>query len=93
MKSNRNRIKSFLLAVPMMAAMASPVWAVDPVTDVTADVLFARPIGLVVTIAGAGAFIATAPFTYVAGTHQASAEQLVKAPYRYTFERPLGKNL
>jgi len=63
---------------------------------VFADVLVYRPLGLAVTAAGIGLFVAMIPLTALASIpepHDAfkkMARILVEAPAAYTFTRPLG---
>jgi hypothetical protein len=52
------------------------------------DLLVLRPFGCLVTIAGAGLFVLTLPFTVPTHSVNKSAEGFVVAPFRYTFSRP-----
>lgn len=60
------------------------------------DVLFYRPLGLVATVIGTGAFIGLSPLTAFASIpepHDAflkTSKILILAPAAYTFIRPLG---
>lgn len=89
MSSIRKRLATTLLGAALLGTAASPATAGDP-TSVTADILLARPIGFVGTVVGAAAFVATSPFTFVAGTARDSAQLLVRKPADYTFKRRLG---
>ena len=55
------------------------------------DLLFARPIGLVGTLAGATVFVVSLPFTLLGGNVVEAANSLVVEPVKFTFFRPLGK--
>ena len=55
-----------------------------------ADLVVARPIGLVLTVAGTAAFIVSLPFTLLAGNASDAAEKLMIAPAALTFVRCLG---
>lgn len=57
----------------------------------SADLLLARPLGLVSTVAGTGVFILSLPFTLISGSVDTAAEKLVADPAIYTFDRPLGE--
>lgn len=92
MHSIKKTLKSSLMAALVLAATAAPTLAADP-TSVTADVLLARPIGLIGTVAGAGAWIATSPFTFVTGSAKDSADVLFWTPANYTFKRGLGDDM
>ncbi len=54
------------------------------------DAVVLRPLGLLAIPVGFGAFIIALPFSALGGNTKASFDQLVKAPAKYTFERPLG---
>ena len=54
------------------------------------DLLVARPVGLVMTVAGTAAFIVSLPFTLLAGHAAEAAETLMIGPAETTFMRCLG---
>ena len=54
------------------------------------DLVVARPIGLVLTVAGTAAFIVSLPFTLLAGSASEAAETLMVGPAKTTFVRCLG---
>ena len=54
------------------------------------DAVVLRPLGLLAIPVGFGAFIIALPFSALGGNTKTSFNQLVKAPAKYTFERPLG---
>lgn len=65
-----------------------------PSTDATAaDLLIARPGGLVATVLGAAVFVVGLPFTLINGSAGQAAQQLVVQPAQYTFTRPLGEDM
>lgn len=55
-----------------------------------ADLVVARPVGVVLTVAGAAAFVVSLPFTLLAGNASDAAEKLMIAPAATTFMRCLG---
>ena len=61
-----------------------------------ADILIYRPIGFAMTMTGAAVFVAVSPMLAVANLappHDAfdhASDMIIKTPYRFTFERPLG---
>ncbi len=57
----------------------------------TADALLVRPLGIVATVAGAGLFVISLPFSAIGGNVGQAAEALVVAPAKMTFARPLGQ--
>lgn len=56
----------------------------------TGDLLIARPVGLVATVAGAAVFLVSLPFTAMGGNMSEAADTLVVGPARTTFVRCLG---
>jgi hypothetical protein len=54
------------------------------------DLLVARPLGLVLTAAGAAVFVVSLPFTAAGGAMDEAAETLVAGPAEATFVRCLG---
>ncbi len=73
---------------------SGPAWAADEdeptASEMTADLLVARPGGIIVTTLGAAAFLVSLPFTAAGGNVGKAAEQLVVKPARATFVRCLG---
>lgn len=55
-----------------------------------ADLVVARPVGVLVTVAGTAAFLVSLPFTLLAGNASDAAEQLMIGPATNTFVRCLG---
>ncbi len=65
-----------------------------PTADATAaDLLIARPGGLVATVLGSAVFIVGLPFTLLNGSTGEAAQKLVVEPAQYTFARPLGQDM
>lgn len=54
------------------------------------DLLVARPVGLVLTVAGTAAWLVSLPFTLLAGHSAEAAETLILGPGETTFMRCLG---
>lgn len=85
-----------LLAVVMVLACSVPAVHAQSVDEqpnpfaMVGDLVVARPIGLVMTAAGAAAFVVSLPFTALAGHVSESAETLVLGPAETTFMRCLG---
>ncbi len=92
MQSMSKFVKSSLVGATLLAAAATPALAANPVAA-TADLLVVRPIGLVGTVAGAGFWLVTSPFTFINGTAAENFDLLVKTPADYTFRRPLGEGI
>jgi len=91
-------MKKTLTAVvaALLLAMSLPVYATHPVDEelpeskVAYDVLLMRPFGLIAVGAGVAAFVIGLPFTVLLGESGRSAEELVVAPFKHTFTRPIG---
>jgi hypothetical protein len=58
---------------------------------VVADLVLARPLGLVATVVGTGLFVAALPFEVLSGDLKTPGRLLVVEPARYTFTRPVGQ--
>jgi hypothetical protein len=93
------KLISFIMLVLIMACSTVPhsqsVEEVQP-GFVILDVLFYRPVGLIATVIGTGAFIGMSPLTALASIpapHDAFAKTgkiLILSPAIYTFVRPVG---
>jgi Zn-dependent protease with chaperone function len=57
----------------------------------TADLLLARPLGIVATVLGCAVFIVSLPFSAIGGNTKQASQKLVKEPAAFTFTRPLGE--
>jgi len=55
-----------------------------------ADILFARPLGIIAVVTGSVLFVIALPFSALGGNVQAASQKLVKDPVKYTFNRALG---
>ncbi|MFN7141369.1 MAG: hypothetical protein ACK4UN_18740 [Limisphaerales bacterium] len=89
------KIKTALLLATVFATLNfSTVQAADEVTQQELrhtykvfDILVVRPLGLAMTIGGAGLYLATVPVTVISGDSEEAAEILVKRPARIAFSR------
>jgi hypothetical protein len=94
------RVLAALITIIMFTAWTPPLWAYeddltsplhnDNSTPIGVDGVALRPMGIAAIIVGTATFLATLPFTAATGSVGQAADQLVAAPYRFTFERPLG---
>lgn len=87
-------VAASILLLASTAAGSDLGW-VDDVEEpsgvaMAADLLVARPLGLVVTAVGTVFFVLGLPFAAMAGDIDTPAQLLVGEPARYTFVRPLG---
>ena len=55
-----------------------------------ADILLVRPVGILATVFGSAVFIVALPFSLLGGNTEATYQNLVVAPAKFTFQRPLG---
>jgi len=83
-------IATFIVMTLTLTSM--PVFAQDGADApmMVADVLIARPAGLVSIVLGTAAFIVALPFALTSGSVDPVARALVVAPFKYTFTRPVG---
>ena len=87
-----------LVSVALAACLTLPLlsWAQSAVDEspsagaMVGDLLVARPIGLVMTVGGAAAWLVSLPFTVLAGHAGEAAETLMIGPAEATFMRCLG---
>ena len=56
-----------------------------------ADVLVARPVGLVATVVGSAVYVVSLPFSLLGGNEKQARQKLVVEPTEFTFKRPLGE--
>jgi hypothetical protein len=77
-----------LLGVPPV------VWAQDiyePTgTEITFDLMIARPVGFMGLALGTTVFVVSLPFAVATGSAKKTANALVSEPYNFTFVRDLG---
>jgi hypothetical protein len=70
------------------------VWAEDihetTGTEITFDLMIARPLGFMSLALGTSIFVVSWPFAAATGSSKKSAKTLVAAPYNFTFVRDLG---
>ncbi len=82
-----------LIIVPFGAsALAQDRWQDEDASaaKMIADVLVARPLGLIATALGIAVFVISLPFSAAGGNTEAAYQKLILKPAKYTFERPLG---
>ncbi len=60
-------------------------------TEITVDLIIARPIGVVSLVAGTAIFIVSYPIALLTGSGKNTADALVAEPYEFTFVRGLGE--
>ena len=56
-----------------------------------ADTVLARPMGIVTTIGGAVLFAVSSPFSALGGNIKTAYTKLIKEPFVFSFNRPLGE--
>ncbi len=82
------------LLLTLASALSAPVFAApedEPTAlAMTGDLVIARPIGMVITVVGAVAFVVSLPFSAAGGNVGQAAETLVIGPAKATFLRCLG---
>ena len=87
-------MKKMVMAAFVVVTLIStsvPVLANDGgAVEMIADVLIARPAGLVAIVIGTAAFIVALPFAAISGSVEPVARTLVAEPFKFTFTRPVG---
>lgn len=104
MKKNKSRLIVYISMLFFLFVNLCPVVLAEPVsspvqeklttpspTDTFIDVLFYRPIGLALIPIGTALFIVSLPFSVTGGNVPTAFNNLVAAPAKYTFARPLGQ--
>jgi hypothetical protein len=87
-------MKKFVVLIMSLAIIltSSMAFAAErDATNVMADVLFLRPIGVMALVVGAAAFAISLPAAAITHSTDNTYEVLVKDPYEYTFVRPVGE--
>lgn len=93
-KSKSSRAVIMLFAGCMLASQS--LWAQTSTDEsphfakMAGDLVIARPIGIVMTVAGTAAFVISLPFTLLAGSVGEAADALMIGPAKTTFVRCLG---
>lgn len=59
-------------------------------TEITFDLMIARPVGFMSLALGTSIFVVSLPFAVATGSAGNTADKLVAEPYQFTFVRDLG---
>ena len=84
------KILALVVAVTFLLASVSAFAGTEDDAPVVGDIIFARPLGIVGMVAGAGLFILALPFAALTGSVDKTTTTLLKNPVDYTFSRPMG---
>jgi hypothetical protein len=96
MKSKSTTKRALVALILSCFVLPQTLWAQGSVEEkpnagkMAGDLVVARPIGLVMTVAGTAAFIVSLPFTLLAGNVSEAADSLMIGPAETTFMRCLG---
>ena len=85
--------KTSIAMLVVCALIVSAAPAFGEATDgmgIVADVLIARPVGLVSVVFGTVMYVVSLPFAIPSGSVDKAGQLLVADPFKYTFYRPLG---
>jgi hypothetical protein len=82
---------AFIASTPVAGEGRDEPVTGDKGSDMLIDLVVLRPIGAVVTVIGAAAFVISLPFTVPTGTVGEAGREMVGKPAEYTFNRPLGE--
>ena len=93
----KKSIVLFTLAALLIIPLGSEVLAQEQIWKeapdagaMVADFIILRPVGIVGLIAGYTFFVLSSPFSALGGNIGTAWDQMVVAPAKYTFARPLG---
>jgi hypothetical protein len=91
------RIITLLLVSLFVFSFSPSVWAADQASgnpsakDIVEDVLWIRPLGMIRVVLEAAAFVIVLPVALPLKKVDETSEFLIKDPYSFVFERPLGE--
>lgn len=98
MYNRTKKIMVFVLIASLLLAPAASVLAQSESTQeragagaMAADLLVARPLGLVALVTGGALFLVSLPFSTVGGNVEVAKKKLVADPAEFFFNRPLGE--
>jgi hypothetical protein len=80
-----------IIAVAVILASSLAMAEGREATNIMADTLFMRPLGVVALVAGTAAYVVSLPAAAITHSTDKTYEVLVKEPYEYTFVRPVGE--
>jgi hypothetical protein len=90
-------VRRSIVALTLSCMLVPQVlWAQEAIDEspnewaMVGDLLVARPIGVVLTVGGAAAWLVSLPFTLLAGNASEAAGTLIGGPVESTFMRCLG---
>jgi len=86
----RKKLIAFLMIFALITS-AVPVMAgeIDE-ADIIADALVVRPVSFAATVVGSVIFVVALPFSIPSGSVGTVGQEIVVAPAKYTFIRPMG---
>ncbi len=92
MRKTFERMIGLAVIAALALALVPQVWAYRDwdSTPMEVDAWALRPLGIAATVLGAVSFVVALPFAAITGTTEDAADALVVAPYKFTFERPMG---
>jgi hypothetical protein len=81
-----------MLVVCALIVSSAPAFAEPPKDGMVmvADLLFARPVGLVSIVFGSAMWVVALPFSIPSNSVGTAGQLLVVDPCKFTFQRPLG---
>lgn len=84
-----------ILTLPLgTAALADEYFETEDISGgaMIYDLVIVRPISAAATLVSTTAYILSLPFSALGGNVDEAAEKLVKEPFEWTFQRPLGEH-
>ncbi len=95
MFNNLTKALITLIIFSLVLVPAGSLAATEDITaiSITADILVVRPVGIAFVPVTAAVFILAYPFTLIGNNTEKVFDALVAENIRYTFQRPLGKDV
>jgi len=84
------RITVVVLTIALLAASLPAFAGMESDRDITGDILFARPVGVVSVAVGAAFWVVSLPFALLGGNLNETTQTLISQPISYTLARPVG---
>lgn len=80
----------FMMSLSTNVSMASTIEERPSGAEMVADVILVRPLMLIATMVGTGAYVVSLPATLLGGNSEEAGKKLVVTPFKATFLRCLG---
>lgn len=90
MRNSRRGVVVLVMLMLGSPVQANPAGSGSNTPAIMADVLIARPLGLMAMLGGTALYVISLPFTLPTRSNDEAQRTLIEYPYHYTFTRPVG---